>query len=98
MNIRKNMSTIMILTLVLTSLPVSAIKVRADEDILFLDDRLKDKKVVEEPLDEAVIEHEEGSIDVVKDIVKENDNDMLPPSRTRKYKNPTWGCFYVKKK
>ena len=24
--------------------------------------------------------------------------DMLPPSRTRKYKNPTWGCFYVKKK
>jgi len=25
-------------------------------------------------------------------------NDMLPPSRTWKYKNPTWGCFYAKKK
>jgi len=25
-------------------------------------------------------------------------SDMLPPSRTRKYKNPTWGYFYVKKK
>ena len=41
MNIRKNMSAILILTLVLTSLPVNAVKTFAGEDVLVSGDSLK---------------------------------------------------------